>query len=303
MSENESGSSRKEKFAVWYDKNYKRLLILPAGLLLIAMVYLGIFFTQHGDIVLKDVSLTGGTSVTVIDPNFEPSDVKAALREQFPDIIVRGISDIRTGRTEAFFVETTAPPDEIVPALEAFLGYELTSENSSIEFTGESLSRGFYQQLRIAVLAAFLFMAGVVFYLFRSPIPSLAVILSAFADIVLTIAVLDIFGISLSIGGIAALLMLIGYSVDTDILLTTRILRLREDSLNERMFGALKTGMMMTITSLVAIGAAYIVIFNFSETLGQIFMILLIGLGFDIFNTWIMNASILKWYAVKKGIT
>jgi preprotein translocase subunit SecF len=30
--------------------------------------------------------------------------------------------------------------------------------------------------------------------------------------------------------------------------------------------------------------------------LRQIFLILLIGLSFDLINTWITNASLLKWY-------
>ena len=51
-------------------------------------------------------------------------------------------------------------------ALEDFLGYELTSENSSIETTSASLSSDFYKQLIIAVLIAFFWMAAVVFTIF-----------------------------------------------------------------------------------------------------------------------------------------
>lgn len=286
----------------WYDKYYKLLLIIPAVLLLFSIIYLFQFNAQNGDIVFKDVSLTGGTTITVFDENVSPDDVKNALRNDFPDLIVRSISDIRTGKQQAFFVETTEGVEKIKSALESFLGYELDSENSSIEFSGASLSAGFYQQLRLSILIAFVFMALVVFFIFKSPIPSLAVILSAFADIVFTIVIINLFAINLSIGGIVALLMLVGYSVDTDILLTSRILRKREGSLNERMLGALKTGLTMTLTSIAAIAVALIIIYSFSETLRQIFTILLIGLGFDIFNTWITNASILKWYAERKGL-
>jgi len=94
--------------------------------------------------------------------------------------------------------------------------------------------------------------------------------------------------------------MLIGYSVDTDILLTTRILKRTEGSLNKRIFGALKTGLTMTLTSFFAFLIALIVVSSFSAVLTQIFTILVIGLGFDILNTWITNVSILKWYYLKK---
>ena len=298
----EETENRKEKFTKFYNKYYKHLLIMPAALLLISLIYLGIFISQTGDIVYKDVSLTGGTTITIFDQMISSDDVSAGLKEQFPDIIVRAISNFRTGTQQAIIVESIASPEELKPALEQFLGYEITSENSSVEFTGAALSKGFYQQLRLAILVSFVLMAIVVFIIFKTPIPSLAVILAAFADIVFTIVVINLFGISLSIAGIVALLMLIGYSVDTDIMLTSKVIKQKQDPLNTRLYKALKTGLTMTLTSIAAIAVVLIVIFNFSDTLRQIFSILLIGLGFDLFNTWITNASILKWYAEKKGM-
>ena len=115
----------------------------------------------------------------------------------------------------------------------------------------------------------------------------------------MTLALVNIIGIKLSTAGIVAFLMLIGYSVDTDILLTTRLLR-RKESVNKALFGAFKTGTTMTITSIIAITTALIAIYSFESVLNQIFTILLIGLGFDLFNTWITNASIIKWYVRNK---
>ncbi len=286
----------------WYDKNYKKLLILPIILLLASVFILFQTYSETGDIIRKDVSIVGGSTITVFDESTDVISLKNALSVEFPDVLVRGISDIRTGNQQAFFIETTASPEEIIPAIESYLGYSLTEENSSVEFTGQAISTSFYKQLQVAVLIAFVFMAIVVFIIFRTPVPSLAVIISAFADIIMTIAVIDLIGINLSMGGIVAILMLIGYSVDTDVLLTTRMLRKKEGSINERIRDAFKTGITMTLTSIVAIGVALLIIYNFSDTLRQIFTILLIGLGFDIFNTWVTNASVLKWYAEVKKI-
>jgi len=286
----------------WYDKNYKKLLLFPAILLVLSVIYLINFNIQTGDIVKKDVSLTGGTTVTVFEEAITPEEVKSSIIEQFPDVIVRSISDIRTGSQQAIIVETAAEIKEVTGALEQFFGYELTQDNSSIEFTGASLSQGFYKQLRLAISLAFIFMAIVVFIIFRSPAPSIAVIVAAFADITLTITTVNLFGMTVSSAGIVALLMLIGYSVDTDILLTTRVLRSREGSVNERIFGALKTGLTMTFTSIVAVTIALLITRSFSTTLSQIFTILLIGLFFDLIFTWFANASILKWYTEVKDI-
>lgn len=143
-------------------------------------------------------------------------------------------------------------------------------------------------------------MAIVVFIIFRTAVPSFAVIISAFADIVMTLVLVDLLGIKMSTAGIVAFLMLIGYSVDTDILLTNKVLRRHEHSLNKRIFDAFKTGMTMTMTSLVAMLVALIIVASFSSVLSQIFTILVIGLSFDLINTWVTNVSILKWYVNRK---
>lgn len=374
-----------------YDKHYKLALIIPAAMLLFSLAYLFIFYQSNGDIIKKDVSLTGGTTITVFDKNAELDNVKAGLIGEFPDLLIRGISDIGTGGQKGFTIETKSDAQTIKSALEKYLGYELNEENSSVEFSGETLSQGFYKQIMNSIIAAFLLMAWVVFLIFAhsrkmkgyatmltflgvaialrevsivhsfsflgiifgaiyslwktspkkkdylilicalafafviefffssilllipiwgvlifiyisSSMPSFAVILSAFADIVMTVAVVDIIGMNVSSAGIIAFLMLIGYSVDTDILLTSRLLKKSEGSVNNRLWGAFKTGITMTLTSIAAVDVSLLLIYGISETLRQIFTILLIGLLFDIFNTWITNASMLKWYMEAKKI-
>ena len=243
--------------------------------------------------------MTGGTSIT-INGNIDAEELEKALSNELEELSTREISDLITREKLAIVIETTTDSEQAEQALENYLGYELTSENSSFEFTGSTLSESFYKQLLIAILIAFLFMAIVVFIIFRTAVPSAAVIISAFADILMTLVVVNLLGINVSSAGIIAFLMLIGYSVDTDILLTTRILKRDEGSLNQRIFGAFKTGTTMTLTSLFAVLFALIVVSSISSVLTQIFTILSIGLAFDLLNTWITNVSILKWYMNKK---
>jgi len=247
----------------------------------------------------KDITLTGGTSVTIYG-TFDKAKLQNDLQGKLTDLNIREISDLTTRKPIALIIDTTVGGDATQSILENYLGYTLNESNSSFEFTGSTLSESFYKQLLFAILVAFIFMAIVVFILFRTLVPSGAVILSAFADILMTLVMIDILGLKMSTAGIVAILMLIGYSVDTDILLTNRILKRHEGTLNGRIFGAFKTGMTMTLTSLVAMVVALIVVSSFSSVLSQIFTILVIGLGFDLINTWITNVSILKWYALKK---
>ena len=296
--ENEQ-EQKKNKFAEFHDKNYKLLLLIPLAILVFSAIYMPYFYSQNQDFIRKDISLTGGTSITIND-NIDTKELERVLSEELEELSTREIYDLITREKLAIVVETTSDGEQAEQVLEDYLGYELTNENSSFEFTGSTLSESFYRQLIIAILIAFLFMAIVVFIIFKTPVPSAAVIISAFADILMTLVVVNLLGIKVSSAGIIAFLMLIGYSVDTDILLTTRILKRDEGSLNQRIFGAFKTGTTMTLTSLFAVLFALIVVSSFSSVLTQIFTILSIGLGFDLLNTWITNVSILKWYVSKK---
>lgn len=295
----EEQKETKQDYKNWHDRNYKLLLIIPLIFILISLIYMVGFYSKNNDFIHKDVSLTGGTSVTIYEKT-NILDLKQKLSEKLEEINIREISDLITKEQKAVIIETKTNVEETKKILEEYLGYELTEENSSFEFTEATLSQNFYKQLLIAILFAFIFMAITVAIIFKTFVPAAAVILSAFADILMTLVLVNILGIKISSAGIIAFLMLIGYSVDTDILLTNRVLMQQENSLNQRIFGAFKTGITMTLTSLLAVAFALIIVSSFSVVLSQIFIILVIGLGFDIFNTWITNASIIKWYVEKK---
>jgi len=299
--------STSEKFEKIYDKNYKKLLFIPAILLVLSLAYIGYFYSVNGDFIKKDVSLTGGTTITIFPENeINIQELNQHISQSTEDFAVRELSDFRTGKQEAIIIEspiTDTSSEEyssLIDSLETFLDYELIGgENFDVVSTGSALGDSFYKQLRFALILAFVFMALIVFFIFRTIAPSTAVILSAFADIMMTLAFVNFLGIKISSAGIMAFLMLIGYSVDTDIMLTTRLLK-RQEMVNHKLVNAFKTGITMTLTSIIAITIALIITKSFSVVLGQIFTILIIGLSFDILNTWITNASILKWYVEGK---
>ncbi len=289
-----------EKFDNFYNENYKLLLIIPIIILFFSLFYLGYSYYTTGEFIKKDISLTGGTSITI---NGEiPDTFENNLKAEFPDVSIRRLTDLRTGKVVSFIIETSIKPEEIKPVIEKLLEYKLNEVNSNIEFTGSTLSQNFYKQLIIALIISFFLMSIVVFFLFRSFIPSIAVIFAAFSDIIMALALVNFFGLKISAAGIAAFLMLVGYSVDTDILLTSRALKRREISLNKRIFGAFKTGILMTATALISVTPIFFMTTGIPDSFRQIFIILAIGLLADILNTWLTNASLIKWYCNNKGI-
>ena len=251
----------------------------------------------------KDVTLTGGTVITVFtEQSLDLKETELNLGNQLSGLNIRALEDITTRKQIAIVFETTSDSETAIASIEEFFGYELNSENSTIEISGASLSESFYNQMLIALVIAFVIMAIVVFVIFRKIIPSLAVIFAAIMDIIGALAIANLFGFHISTAGIAAILMLIGYSVDTDVMLTTKIIKRRgEGALNSRIKSAARTGLTMTITSLGAVLIGFFV--AESSVLKQIFFILSAGLFIDLISTWLGNASILKLWCEKKKIS
>ena len=90
----------------WYDKYYKLILLIPMAMLLFSIFYLYNFQLKNGDVIYKDVTLTGGTTISVFDGTIIIGDVEENLKKQFPDLVVRGISDFTTGAQKGFLLET-----------------------------------------------------------------------------------------------------------------------------------------------------------------------------------------------------
>ena len=216
---------KQSKFWHFYNKSYKKLLMIPMIVLIVSILLIYNFYRINGDIINKEVSLKGGITATVYyKDKVDVNGLNNFLIERFnnADINTRLLSSLGTSEVTGFIIETSdIKPDEFKKALEERLNIKLDENNYSIEEVGSSLGESFYKEMLYAVLFAFLFMALVVFITFRLFVPSFAIVLCAFSDIVTTLAIVDLIGLRIGTSGIAAFLMLIGYSIDTDILLTT----------------------------------------------------------------------------------
>lgn len=287
----------------FYESQYKKLLILPFGLLLTAIILIGYQFAATGEIINRDISLKGGVTVTVSTAqNVDMLNLEKTLSSKFPNNGIATNSISQFGRQTGFIVEADVEQEQasaLIGEIGNALNKKLLPQDYAVEVVGSSLGASFFRELVIALLIAFVFMALVVFISFRTFVPSMAVILAAFSDMVVTLAVVNLLDIKISAAGIAAFLMLIGYSVDTDILLSTRVLKRKEETEMERIYGAIKTGLMMSATAIAAAIATLLV--TQSEVIRQIMVILLIGLLVDLINTWIQNVGILRIYLERKA--
>ncbi len=284
-----------------YETKYKTLLLIPIILAVLAFVQIGVQYSSTGDFVNRGISLKGGSTITI---DYNPTMDLAALESHLALTFIRGDITVRTlssaGQTTKIAIDSDAQQDTEIQALIAAINQQipLTQGAYSVEVVGSSLGASFFKQTAISLIVAFLLMGVVVLLYFRKLVPAFTVMASAFFDIVITLAIFNLTGIKLSSAGIAAFLMIIGYSVDTDILLNTRLVKRTRGTEPERVYSAMKTGLTMTTTTVVAVLIS--IIFVQSEIVKQIMIILFIGLLVDTLMTYVFNVGILRMYLERK---
>jgi len=266
-------------------ESYKPLIAIPVVITIIALILTLTIGLEQG------IDLKGGTTAVIqLEKPVSQSELDALISD--------GISN---NQVEVMISDNQAnveiAGDINVEKLSSIL--EGTGTISSYRSIGPVLGEEAMNQVYYALAFAFIFMSITVFIIFRDFVPSLAIILAAVSDIIIAIGGMSLFGIPLSVASVGAILMLIGYSVDTDILLTTRILKRKEGTVTQRAKEAMKTGFTMAVTSISAMVTLYLVVIFIipsAQTLADIAAVLIMGLVADIMTTWLMNLGILRWY-------
>ena len=281
-----------------YDRYTNRQLVaVPLATLAIALAIIGGFYLMTGAPAALGIEFTGGTELTV-----ETTDDREAIEEAFDREVV-SIVAIEGQPNQYILTFRPAPEGYEGPDLDDQARENLEPVDGDTEIVQGivSLDPTFAEETQqlavIAIVAAFLGMSVLAFVLFRTFVPSIAIVASAFSDIMIPLAVMNLVGIELTLGTVAALLMLIGYSVDSDILLNNHILRRGGGGFYESTYRAMQTGVTMTVTSMVAMATMAIVATFFGiSLLASIGLILFVGLAADLMNTYLLNLSLLRWY-------
>ena len=276
-------------FADFIDRYWKPLTFVGIVILLFGAGVLLYSQLSTGSFMQRDFELTGGKRIEMILDAVPDLD---AIKSALPDAVV----SLTSGLHPTLLVEmpVTANETAILSALDE-LG---VSGESSVRTIGPVLGELFWRQTQLAIVVAFVLMSIIIFVLFRAFAPSSAVVLAALTDAAFVLAALSLMGVQLSLPILAGVLMLIGYSVDTDIVLTTELLRSPGKEVPQRFRAAAKTGLTLTVTALAALSMMYLI--SGSLVIQQIASVLIIGLLIDIPSTWLTNAGILRWHLERK---
>ena len=286
-------SKEVDRLVDYYLKNYRKMVFIPIIFVIFFASFIGYYYHVHGEVVNEGISLAGGTNIIIstnqsVSPTLIASSLVTQLSQAVSVNVVRApFSNAVTGYsiTVGKNVNTTVLKTD----LSNILKIPINAKDSSINFVSATLAQNSIYSSLILLGIAFVLVAAVSLFYFRSAWQAFSNVVSIISDIINIVGVLDIMGFTFSTASIAGILMIMGYSADRNIILATNILKREEASMRYRLVRTIKTSLTMDAAALVT----FIILFigTTNSTLHEIAIILIIGVIFDDFTVWILNGS------------
>jgi preprotein translocase subunit SecF len=189
-------------------------------------------------------------------------------------------------------------PDNQDNNITQFISTQFPGAKSQILVRGSAITTIFRNQAIEAIIGAFIGMTIVLFIAFRHSTAVGVMVLCVAFDALGALGGMALFQVPLSFGSVAALLMIIGYSVDTDIILTNHMLKRVGGDVRERAANGMITGVMTQGTTVVAL--ITIDVLTSAPLLFELATVLIFGIIADTFNTWFLNVGVLLRNIEKK---
>ncbi len=255
------------------------------------------------------VEETSGKDVTAqIKENEDKVKVRITEASDLLATIVLKTSDI-TGKPEEIVAQDMQTIQKSANALllaakNTYREKIISSLSSKAQFSSYSLEEvsPTLSKLLISKVIGIAFISVVIatiaiFLIFRVPAPSIAVLVGAGSDILMALGAMALFQIPLTLASFATLMMLVGLSLDTDMMLTIKTLKRSEDTPRQRAYGAFKTGFAMTSTVIIAFAVLLALgIIARIPIYYQIGAVAVAGLFGDLIATWLLNAVLILWH-------
>ncbi len=212
----------------------------------------------------------------------------------------QGTNDLKKAISATYRLILDNYSENLSEALAGLVPYQSAQFNE----VSASLSAKFLEKAVNVVIYSTILVSIAVFLIFRTAIPSAAVLVGALCDIIIAMGAMGLFGIPLTLASFAALLMLVGFSLDTDVLLTMRVIKRREGTPRERAYDAMKTGTTMSAALLLSFICLFVLAsLTHINTYYEISAVAITGLFGDLVATWFLNAVIVLFYLEKGGST
>lgn len=233
------GMGLKNKKLYGIDKGHKKLPVIEkrkmwfaisAIIIAIGIVMMPVRTLTNGSALNYDIEFVGGTSTLVSVGEGNGYDTPETLQEAIKELVVEATGDLtpqfqNVKGKDQFIIKTIALSTEKRLALKEALAekYDITSDHIESESISATISGEMRRDAVIAVLVAALCILIYVTFRFKDAWFGLAAVIALVHDILIVFAVYSIGSIPINNSFIAAMLTIVGYSINDTIVVFDRI--------------------------------------------------------------------------------
>ena len=267
-----------------------RLVFIPLALLIISLFGIYKVYSETGDLFLKDVDLKGGTSLTLIfNTTISTEEIEPIFKERLKTFTLSSSKTLEGYTSINILTEESINASEIINFLNSKNFYP---SDYSIQFVGPELGNIFFSQITTLLLIAYVFLFITNLFIYKNPVVGATIILSSLTNIIAVFGIMNLLNQKFSFAGFSSLLMLIAFAIDTNVILTTKVLSAPKEEFYEQYKKALITG--ITINFDLIISMLIVLYLTNSSLLMNIAQVQIIGFTADIVNAWILNAALIE---------
>ena len=257
-------------------------IIIPlavSAVLLLSLLTLGITF---GD------DFQGGTLLMVRGVKNDP-DINY-IRPQV-EILTGSIVTVRKD-SDGFDIQTNTLSGETENMVKEMLLTSFNSTEISIMSVsiGPTVSDGQAVQILIIGLGALVAMV-IIILIFRRRLATATVLITAGMNILGILGLMALFRVALSLSSVIGILITIGYAIDTNALLTSRLLKGAAGDPRENIGETLKTGIIISAVALAIILSINILVT--AVQIKELTFAIIFGLIINVINTWFLSAAVI----------
>ncbi|RNB54437.1 protein translocase subunit SecF [Brevibacillus gelatini] len=197
-------------------KNRRKYFIFSSAIIIIGFLFM-LFQGLH-----LGVDFKAGTRLDIfVGKEFNPADVEAVLKQEIPDVTFSKVTPYGTNQAYTRFDQTISSDTlmKVEEALKKKFGDQVTKQVSSVD---PIIAQEMVKKAAIAVAIASL---GIVVYIaIRFQLLfGIACVVGLLHDVIIPIALFSVFNLEVDITFIAALLTILGYSINDKIVIFDRI--------------------------------------------------------------------------------
>lgn len=283
------------KILSFIENNYKKFLLLSISLFAIFIGIILFNYFKYGYIINKSITISGGY-VTLINNNYNltNTEIQNILNQMnITDYILYSTPNI-------IYIESRDQINRtlLINLLNQYYNISIQPSDISIQQYSSLVGDLIFNQFLFFVILAMILAAFVIFIAFRVSNTTLNIISTILFDIIGLLAILSTTKYPIGANGFIAMLMILGFAIDNNVVLSTNMIKEKDKPFIERVKMSFRVGMLMEIIALYTLLLLYFIVPD--PSVNEFAFVLSTATILDLIYYLIGNIPLYKYFEAKK---